>query len=164
MKKTPLIIAALLLFGGIAWANVTSVGISNGVPNTGTGTVSTLDNFPSLATSAAWPTLSVKTGLTATTLQVSGSAITALGPSQCDNNNSTWIYLQIFNAPSASVTLGSTAPTFVLMLAPQAPGGIGTSLNGISLGGTGFTIAATTTPTGSSGPATSTINCSFAYK
>lgn len=68
-------------------------------------------------------------------------------------------FLQIFNLPSASVTVGTTAATWVIQLAASQDL---TLVNGfmdapplgvLSLGGTGLTIAWTTTAGGSTAPA-----------
>ena len=57
-------------------------------------------------------------------------------------------YFQVFNLPSASVTVGTTAPLFSLAI----PAGAGATLSfgdGQILGGSGLTIASTTTRAGS---------------
>lgn len=73
------------------------------------------------------------------------------------NLDSTTNYLQIFFLPSASVTLGTTAPDLVYQI--PASGYMGPSLPTNGAGGnafsgnqTGLTIAATTTPTGAVAP------------
>jgi hypothetical protein len=68
------------------------------------------------------------------------------------NPNSTIVYVQVFDAPSASVTVGTTAPKFVLALPPKAvldtqpAHAIGMS--------SGITVACTTTALGSTAPST----------
>lgn len=69
-------------------------------------------------------------------------------------------YLQIFNKPSASVTLGTTAPSWVLRI----PGTSSITIafpTPISLGGTGLSVAGTTTATGST---EATLSVSLGYK
>lgn len=64
------------------------------------------------------------------------------------NNDAAKSYLQIFNLPAASVTVGTTAPK--LSIGIPASGGLTISFpNGFIVGGSGFTIASTTTRTGS---------------
>ncbi len=58
-------------------------------------------------------------------------------------------YFQVFNLPSASVTVGTTAPLF--SMAVPASAGLTLSFgDGQILGGSGLTIASTTTRAGSS--------------
>lgn len=69
------------------------------------------------------------------------------------NTTAAVAYLQIFCTPAASVTVGTTAPNWVIPM--PATGGLTLTFpDGWSLGGTGLTIAATTTRTGSTGATT----------
>jgi hypothetical protein len=64
------------------------------------------------------------------------------------NNEAAKSYVQIFNLPAASVTVGTTAPLVSIGL--PASGGLTLSFpRGWILGGSGFTIASTTTRAGS---------------
>lgn len=77
------------------------------------------------------------------------------------NSNTAAAYVQVFNLASASITLGTTAPTFSLGL----PGGGGSNIctdEGIAFS-TAITIAVTTTRTGSTGPA-STVDYNIFYQ
>lgn len=68
------------------------------------------------------------------------------------NTTAAVAYFQIFNVPAASVTLGTTVPTLSIGL----PANAGMSLpiaNGVKLGGSGMSVAGTTTRTGSTGAA-----------
>lgn len=61
-------------------------------------------------------------------------------------------YVQMFDLPSASVTVGTTAPRHVIPL--LSSGGLTLSIpDGWFLGGSGLTIACTTTRTGSTNAA-----------
>jgi hypothetical protein len=79
----------------------------------------------------------------------------------CDNNNAAFTYLQQYDATSG-VTVGTTPPNDFKPLAPSAGGGVMAPIVGAQYS-TGLLVAATTTPTGGTAPATSTINCSFWY-
>ncbi len=62
-------------------------------------------------------------------------------------------YLQVFNKPAADVVIGTTAAAFCL----RVPAGAGAAMSvPLELGGTGISIAGTTTATGSTGAAIST--------
>lgn len=71
------------------------------------------------------------------------------------NVSASLLYLQVFNNTAASVTVGTTAPDMVFPIPTQGDtNGAGFVLsvpNGIAMG-TGITLAATTTATGSTGP------------
>lgn len=69
-------------------------------------------------------------------------------------------YVQFFDAASSSVTVGSTAPTFVLPVGPKA--GMVLALNCPRAFRTAVTIAATLTATGSGQPGTAVV-ISFDY-
>jgi hypothetical protein len=72
------------------------------------------------------------------------------------NTTAAVAYLQFFCKPSASVTLGTTGPDASFMLAASAS--IDPSLpTGICSGGTGITVAGTTTATGSTGAALAVV-------
>jgi hypothetical protein len=68
------------------------------------------------------------------------------------NPNANAVYLQLFNVPAASVTVGTTTPRSSLMV----PGGTANNPGGrdgfpaveLEFGGTGLSYAITTTPTG----------------
>ena len=64
-------------------------------------------------------------------------------------------YIQVFNVPAASVTLGTTVPVLVLTL-PASSSNTFSFPSLVSLEGTGISVAATTTATGNT---TSTANC-----
>lgn len=76
------------------------------------------------------------------------------------NTTAAVAYLQVFLKPAASVTLGTTAPDLVFPL--PANGGLTLNLSeGWFVGGNGFSIAGTTTRTGSTGAA---IDVVLAYQ
>lgn len=71
------------------------------------------------------------------------------------NPNAATVYIQVWNLAAASVTVGTTAPTYVIALAAGATANVEFT-NGIKHD-TGITVAATTTPTGSSAPTSSLV-------
>lgn len=77
------------------------------------------------------------------------------------NPNSVVIYVQLFNVASASVTVGTTAPTAVLAVPPL--GWADASPATPIAFSTALTIAATTTATGSGTPTTALL-CNIWYK
>lgn len=86
------------------------------------------------------------------------------------NTTAATAYLQVFCKPSASVTLGTTVPDFAIRLKTNAGAGderdvvypLGAcSLTAAGAGGTGITIAGTTTATGSTGAAISVMASYF---
>lgn len=87
------------------------------------------------------------------------------------NTTAATAYLQVFCKPLASVTLGTTAPDFAIRLKTNAGAGderdvvfpvgtCGLSATGTP-GGTGITLAGTTTATGSTGAAISVMATYF---
>lgn len=72
------------------------------------------------------------------------------------NTSAALNFVQIFKKPAASVTLGTTVPDIVLAIPASATSlGGGISLNfgdGVRTTGTGFSLAVTTTRTGSTAP------------
>lgn len=77
------------------------------------------------------------------------------------NNNAAVSYVQVFNLPAASVTLGTTAP----LLSFEVPANSGRTVNpGILLnfGGSGMCIAGTTGRANSTAPSTA-LDVNLAY-
>lgn len=72
------------------------------------------------------------------------------------NPNTTVIYVQMFAALTASVTLGTTAPTMVIAVPAGGWADSPTTAPGIAFS-TGIVTAATTTATGSTGPTTNLL-------
>jgi hypothetical protein len=70
-----------------------------------------------------------------------------------DNPNTSKVYVQFFDALSANVTLGSTTPTFVIVLPASSTLDDPTLTIPINFS-TGLTFAVTTTATGSTAPST----------
>lgn len=103
------------------------------------------------------------TALASTVSDVKATGSAQIGRVNCYNPNATVAYVQLFNAPHASVTLGTTAPSDVIPLQATAQGGFSIGGIGETLGGTGLSWAATTTPTGSTGVGTGLV-CSISYK
>lgn len=71
------------------------------------------------------------------------------------NPNVTVVYVQVFYLPSASVTVGTTAPSYILPLPPS--GGLDTPLLIPLAAASGITVACTTTPTGSTAPGAAVV-------
>ncbi len=114
----------------------------------------------SASTAAVGTLINVQTAFTNTKVQVKATATNLYGY-HLYNPNSVAIYIQMFNATSASVTLGTTTPDDVLVVPPAGvldtpafvpPHAFGTAL----------TVAATTTATGSTAPTTD-LQASFYY-
>jgi hypothetical protein len=102
-----------------------------------------------------------KAGITNGAVNVITTGPRELGLAICDNVNSTaWTYLQVFDALAANVTVGTTVPKAVFPLAPVLATIFTMDAAGLSFR-TAISVAATTTPAGSSAPATNTINCTF---
>lgn len=79
----------------------------------------------------------------------------------CYNPNATATYVQIFDALTANVTLGTTTPKLVLGLPPTNANAVDDSPVGFQFF-TGISYAATTTATGSTAPGTAVV-CSYGY-
>ena len=69
------------------------------------------------------------------------------------NNNAAVSYLQIFGIAAASVTLGATTPLLSIMIPASSGREIAPGVR-LIMGGTAFSIAATTGPTNSTAPST----------
>lgn len=100
------------------------------------------------------------------TAQACKAAGGLLGGITVENPNTTQIFIQVFNALAADVTVGSTTPVFVFPI----PAGDGTNSGifaeffgeGIQLTA-GITYTATTTATGAGAPTTA-LKMSLLYK
>ena len=103
------------------------------------------------------PTLSSKafptaTGLTNSVVNVK-TVPGVLALVHCYNPNSSEIVLQFFNSLAANVVLGTTAPYAIVPIAGSVTGGW--SLSPLAVGfNTAISVAATTTSSGSTAPAT----------
>lgn len=74
------------------------------------------------------------------------------------NDDSAARFLQMFNALSANITVGTTTPDFVAQIAADST----ISLNmGGQLFATGFSYAVTTTATGNTGPTSAWVTVAF---
>jgi hypothetical protein len=102
------------------------------------------------ATSGGWSPSS-QTALSNTKTQVKSSA-GQIGGYMFYNPNSTVIYIQVFDVASGSITVGTTAPTYVIPIPPLSAANVEFT-QGIAHA-TAINIAATTTPTGSTAPGT----------
>lgn len=84
----------------------------------------------------------------------------------CFNVSASLLYLQVFNATAASVTVGTTAPDMVFPIPTQGDtNGAGFVLavpNGIEMD-TAITVAATTTATGNTGPGANEVLINVGY-
>lgn len=78
------------------------------------------------------------------------------------NPNSTVCYLQVYNVASGSVTVGTTVPTLSFGVPPTGGANLLSAL-GITLGGTGISVAATTT-TGGGTACSTAIDANVYYK
>jgi hypothetical protein len=93
-------------------------------------------------------------GVTGTVKDVKASAAGQLYHLKLVNTTAAVAYLQIFNVKAASVTLGTTVPTWTLRLAASESVNV-VMATPVQLGGSGISIAGTTTATGSTGAAIS---------
>lgn len=122
---------------------------------------------PVPASNSGW-SFSYQSALSNTATQIKGSAGTLGGWLWLYNPNTAVTFIQVFNKASASVTLGTTAPDFVIALpgiaSASATGSAANweSVHGIAMG-TGITVAATTTASGSTAPANAVV-ATFLYK
>jgi hypothetical protein len=98
--------------------NLTSVGINSGVPNSGTGTVSTLDGVLQAATGAAatYSRVASAASTNATILKSSAGALAAI---DLFNVASYTVFLKWYNKISAP-TVGTDTPVWTV---PIPPGG-----------------------------------------
>jgi len=137
-----------------------------GIDQTTIGTTNAVTPVP--ASNSGWSFFYVAGGISSTKQQIKSSAGTFGGYVMLYNPNTAVTFIQVFNKASASVTVGSTAPDFVIPLPGIASASAtGSAANaevvmGVAMS-TGITIAATTTETGSSAPANN-IFATFLYK
>lgn len=146
-------------------ANATAIKVDGSAvtqPVSGTVTANqggawTLQN--TAGTSGGW-SVNSQTGLTNTKVAVKSSAGN-FGGYMVYNPNASAVYIQVFDVASGSVTLGTTAPTYVISLPASAAANVEFAL-GITHS-TAITLAATTTATGSTAPGTA-LTGFFLYK
>lgn len=130
-----------------------------GIDQTTPGTTNAIANVPSTIT--GW-SFNYQSALSSTKAQLKGTAGAFGGYINLYNPNTAVTFIQVFNKASASVTVGTTAPDFVITLPGLATAsGTGTDRNleitcGVLMS-TGITVAATTTATGSSAPANAIV-------
>ncbi|HKX73547.1 MAG TPA: hypothetical protein VJM32_06010 [Candidatus Saccharimonadales bacterium] len=110
-------------------------------------------------TASGWSANS-QTALSNTKVAVKASAGN-FGGYMVYNPNPAATYIQVFDVASGSVTLGVTAPTYVITIPPASGANVEFTL-GITHA-TAITLAATTTATGSAAPA-SALTGFFLYK
>ena len=130
-------------------------------------------NVSSNAQTAGTPVVPVSQtagGVTPKRLSALSTTVTAIKSSaggqlimlQCGNTNTSEEYVQVFDVATAGgVTLGTTTPTLSIPVAASNTGGLAISTIGIQFAN-GIQVAATTTATGSSAPATA-LDCNAAY-
>ena len=166
MRK--LILAAPLLIGAAAIAVVALFAparaqlIDPGIAAIVAALKATLTVTPAPVTGNGWNPF-LANGLTTTVTTVKGSA-GELGAYHCLNPNTASAYVQIFDTAGA-VTLGTTVPVLSLGLPASASGPGGGNLEwgmGIHFANA-IKVAATTTATGSTAPATA-LDCNFGFK
>lgn len=123
------------------------------------GTQGALGVTPTPGTTGGWSVFS-NTALTNTVVSVKSSAGT-LGGYMIYNSNATVAYVQVFNVASGSVTLGTTAPTYVLSIPPGSAANLELTC-GVNHS-TAISAAATATMTGNGSPGTGLVAAVF-YK
>ncbi len=123
------------------------------------GTTGALGVTPVAGTSGGW-SVSSQTALTNTDVAVKASA-GQLGGYMIYNPNTSVAYVQVFDATTVSVTVGTTTPTYVLSIPAASAANLELTC-GVAHA-TAITVAATTTPTGSTAPTTA-LTGAFFYK
>lgn len=141
-----------------------AVSAGNGVSGTGVQRMtlasdSTGQVAPAANATSTGVSINFQTALTNSKIAVKASAGNMYGWHIYNPNNAV-TYIQLFNLASASVTLGTTAPTMVLVVPAQ--GGIDDYLPVPITFGTAITLAATTTASGLTAP-TSTLVADFFF-
>lgn len=158
----PALVVALMLgaFAGTASAQqpITVQNLQAPGPQTKSGSTSTTP-----ASDQGWTPLvyGALTGLSTTDVKATAGFV---GKVHCYNPNTSVAYVQVFNVVHGSVTLGTTVPTDIVAIAPSTTDGwIADYGAGVNLGGSGISIAATTTYSGSSAPGSALV-CSVWVK
>lgn len=131
-------------------------GVSGGTTVPVTGTVS---SNPAVATTGGTTKWFVSGSLSNTVVQVQGSA-TNIYDYMVGNAGTGWCYLEFWNALSANVTIGTTAPSWVISVPPG--GAANLSLDAPHTHGTALSVAQVSSAGGSSACATVPI-VSIAY-
>lgn len=132
--------------------------ITNALP-AGTNNIGLVTPTPT--SNSGW-SFNYQSALSSTKAQIKGSAGTFGGYINLYNPNTAVTFIQVFNKASANVTVGTTAPDFVITLPGIATAsGTGSDRNleitcGLAMS-TGITIAATTSASGSSAPANAIV-------
>ena len=106
----------------------------------------------------SWP--HTFTGSITTITNVDATNHVTIGTMKLLNTTAAVAYLQIFNVPLASVTVGTTTPTESIGL-PASAGLVMSIPNGQYYGGSGFSVVGTTTRAGT---VTATIDVNFGYE
>jgi hypothetical protein len=114
---------------------------------------------PTPAVGGGW-SVSSQTALTNTDVAIKASA-GLFGGYMVYNPNTVACYIQLFDIATASVTVGTTTPTYVLPIPAASAANLELSC-GIDHA-TAITVAATTTATGGTTPTTALV-CVFFYK
>jgi hypothetical protein len=140
--------AAAAAFNGSSWDRVRSF-----------GTTGALGVTPVAGTSGGW-LVSSQTALTNTAVAVKGSA-GQFGGYMIYNPNTSVAHVQVWNVAAGSVTVGTTAPTYVLSIPAASAANLELTC-GVAHS-TAIAVAATTTPTGSTAP-TSALVAAIFYK
>lgn len=141
-----------------AATGIQKVGVTDASGNALNSTSNSLNVAVQPETAGGFTIYSASVGATKT--QVKSSAGQLYGWYIFNSNTST-VYIQLFDVANASITLGTTAPTFSLGVPAGAAANVFTEI-GIPFA-TAINWAATTTRTGSTGPS-NTVDVNFFYK
>ena len=114
-----------------------------------------------LTTSALALRSSVATSALTNTVVAVNPGYTNFSYMQCYNPAAAASYVQVFNATPANVTLGTTAPAIIIPMGTLATASFAFADQGLTLP-VAMSVAATTTATGSTAPATA-ITCTFGF-
>lgn len=158
-------VTATNLSTNLAQVNGATTLAGNGTSGTGAQRVtiasdSTGQVAPAANATATGATFSYTAALSSTKTAIDASAGNLYGY-HIYNPNSVVIYIQCFNLASASVTVGSTTPSFVIVV--PAGGWADSSYPVPITFSTALTVAATTTASGSGAPTTG-LTANFWYK
>lgn len=116
------------------------------------------DGAPTLGSTSGGLTPTLLNALSTTVKSIKSSAPGQLHVLVCNSADTVANYVQVFDVATAgAVTLGTTVPKLAIGIPPGSQGGYSISLVGAQFSN-GIQVAGTTTPTGSSAPATAP-NC-----
>ncbi len=106
--------------------------------------------------------ISQQTALTNTKVAITTAEVNLYGFDAYNSHATDWAFIQVFDALTANVTLGSTAATYIIPVPPNGGRAVFMPM-ALRHMANGLLVAATSTATGSSAPA-ATLTASFFTK